>query len=93
MLTVAGLALGFVVALVLAPLLLRGLPPALANYLHLSYTGPVLFFVVIVAALCSLLCGVVPAWHRTQPGWFGALHESGRSGTSGRAGQRARSSS
>jgi putative ABC transport system permease protein len=91
-LTVAGLLLGFVVALVLSPLLLRGLPPALANYLHLSYSGPVLFFVVIVAAVCSLLCGVVPAWHRTQPGWFGALHESGRSGTSGRGGQRARSS-
>ncbi len=90
-LTIAGLALGFLVALAAAPLLLRGLPPNLANYLHLSFTGPVLFFVVIVAAVCSLLCGVVPAWHRTQPGWFGALHESGRSGTAGRAGQRARS--
>ena len=90
-LTIAGLALGFVVALAVAPLLLRGLPPNLAEYLHLSFTGPVLFFIVIVAAVCSLLCGVVPAWHRTQPGWFGALHESGRSGTSGRGGQRARS--
>ena len=90
-LTIAGLALGFVVALALAPLLLRGLPPNLAEYLHLSFTGPVLFFIVIVAAVCSLLCGVVPAWHRTQSGWFGALHESGRSGTSGRGSQRARS--
>ena len=71
-LTVAGLALGFVVAFAVAPLLLRGLPPMLAEYLHLSFTGPVLLFVVIVAAVCSLLCGVVPAWHRTQPGWFGA---------------------
>ena len=90
-LTIVGLLLGFVVAVALAPLLLRGLPPNLAEYLQLSFTGPVLFFIVIVAAVCSLLCGVVPAWHRTQPGWFGALHESGRSGTSGRGGQRARS--
>lgn len=90
-LTVAGLALGFLVALALAPLLLRGLPPALAEHLRLSFAGPVLVFVVVIAVLCSLLCGVVPAWHRTQPGWFNALHESGRSGTSGLTSQRARS--
>ena len=90
-LTVAGLALGFVVALSTAPLLLQGLPPALGEHLHLSFAGPVLLFVVIVAVLCSLLCGVVPAWHRTQPGWYSALHESGRSGTAGRGGQQARS--
>jgi len=90
-LTVAGLVLGFLVALAAAPLLLKGLPPSLGEHLHLSFMGPVLFFVVIVAVACSLLCGVVPAWHRTQPGWYSALHESGRSGTGGRAGQRARS--
>lgn len=91
MLTVAGLVLGFLVALAAAPLLLKGLPPSLAEHLHLSFVGPVLFFVVIVAVVCSLLCGVVPAWHRTQPGWYSALHESGRSGTAGRGGQQARS--
>jgi predicted permease len=91
-LTVAGLVLGFVVAYAVAPLLLRGLPPMLADHLQLSFKGPVLLFVVVIAVLCSLLCGVVPAWHRTQPGWFNALSESGRSGTSGRVSQRARSS-
>ena len=91
-LTVAGLAMGFVVAFAVAPLLLRGLPPMLAEHLHLSFGGPVLLFVVVVAVLCSLLCGVVPAWHRTQPGWFNSLHESGRSGTSSRTSQRTRSS-
>jgi predicted permease len=90
-LTVAGLVLGFLVAFTVAPLLLRGLPPMLAEHLQLSFRGPVLLFVIVVAVLCSLLCGVVPAWHRTQPGWFSALHESGRSGTSGRSSQRARS--
>ena len=83
-LTVAGLVLGFVVAYAVALLLLRGLPPMLADHLQLSFRGPVLLFVVVIAVLCSLLCGVVPAWHRTQPGWFNALSESGRSGTSGR---------
>ncbi len=91
-LTVAGLAMGLVVAFAVAPLLLRGLPPMLAEHLHLSFGGPVLLFVVVVAVLCSLLCGVVPAWHRTQPGWFNSLHESGRSGTSSRTSQRTRSS-
>lgn len=91
-LTAAGLGLGFLVAYTVAPLLLRGLPPMLAEHLQLSFRGPVLVFVVLIAVLCSLLCGVVPAWRRTQPGWFCALHESGRSGTSGRASQRARSS-
>ena len=91
-LTVAGLALGFMVAFVVAPLLLRGLPPMLAEHLHLSFRGPVLLFVVVIAVLCSVLCGVVPAWQRTQPGWFNALSESGRSGTSGHISQRARSS-
>ena len=90
-LTIAGLVLGFLVALAAAPLLLKGLPRSLAEHLHLSFAGPVLFFVVIVAVVCSLLCGVVPAWHRTRPGWYGALHESGRSGTAGRGGQQARS--
>jgi predicted permease len=90
-LTVAGLILGFIVAYAVAPLLLRGLPPMLAEHLQLSFRGPVLLFVVVVAVLCSLLCGVVPSWQRTQPGWFNALSESGRSGTSGRVSQRARS--
>ena len=90
-LTVAGLGFGFLVAYVTAPLLLRGLPPMLADHLQLSFRGPVLLFVILIATLCSLLCGVVPAWHRTQPGWFSALHESGRSGTAGQASHRARS--
>jgi len=90
-LTVTGLALGFLVAYAVAPLLLRGLPPMLAEHLQLTFLGPVLIFVVAIAVLCSLLCGVVPAWHRIQPGWFNALHESGRSGTGSRSSQRARS--
>ena len=91
-LTVAGAALGFVVAMTTAPLLLHYLPDMLGTHIQPSFRGPVLLFVAGVAVLCSLLCGMVPAWQRTQPGWFNALQESGRSGTSGLVHQRARSS-
>ncbi len=75
-----------------APLLVRGLPSILGSQIEPSFRGPVLLFVVAVAVLCSLLCGVVPAWHRTQPGWFNALQESGRTGGASAASTRARSS-
>ena len=91
-LTVIGVALGFAVASLAAPLLVRGLPSILGSQIEPSFHGPVLLFVVAVAVLCSLLCGVVPAWHRTQPGWFNALQESGRTGGASAASTRARSS-
>ncbi len=90
-LTVAGVALGFVVAIATAPLLLHYLPDALGTQIHPSFRGPVFLFVTGIAVLCSLLCGVVPAWQRTQPGWFNALQEGGRSGTGSAVHQRARS--
>src|ERR1019366_7762387 len=91
-LTVAGVALGFVVAKATAPLLLHYLPDMLGTQIQPSFRGPVLLFVTGIAVLCSLLCGLVPAWQRTQPGWFNALQEGGRSGTGSLAHQRARSS-
>jgi ABC-type lipoprotein release transport system permease subunit len=92
LLTVAGITLGFAVALATAPLLLRFLPDALGTQIQPSFHGPVLLFVTGIAVVCSLLCGLVPAWQRTRPGWFNALQEGGRSGTSGLVHQRARSS-
>jgi ABC-type lipoprotein release transport system permease subunit len=91
-LTVAGVALGFVVAKATAPMLLHYLPDMLGTQIQPSFRGPVLLFVTGVAVLCSLLCGLVPAWQRTQPGWFNALQEGGRSGTGSLMHQRARSS-
>jgi predicted permease len=90
-LTVAGIALGFVVAAATAPLLLRYLPDMLSTTIRPSFGGPVLLFVTGIAVVCSLLCGLVGAWQRSQPGWFGALQEGGRSGTSGAVHQRVRS--
>ena len=91
-LTVAGIALGFAVAVVTVPLLLHYLPALLATQIQPSFRGPVLLFVTGIAVVCSLLCGLVPAWQRTQPGWFNALQEGGRSGTGGLVHQRTRSS-
>ena len=64
----------------------------LGTQIQPSFRGPVLLFVTGIAVLCSLLCGLVPAWQRTQPGWFNALQEGGRSGTGSLVHQRARSS-
>ncbi len=90
-LTVAGVALGYAVAALAAPLLVHGLPSILGSQIQAHFGGPVLIFVTVVAVLCSLLCGVVPAWHRTRPGWADALQE-GRSSTGTVVHQRARSS-
>jgi predicted permease len=90
-LTIAGAALGVAVALATAPLLVRYLPQMLGAQIQPSFRGPVLLFVTGIAVLCSLLCGLVPAWQRTQPGRFNALQESGRSGTGSLTHQRARS--
>ena len=92
LLTAVGLGLGFAVASLTAPLLVRGLPSILGSQIEPSFRGPVLLFVVAIAVLCSLLCGVVPAWQRTRPGWFSALQEGGRTGGASSASTRARSS-
>ncbi len=90
-LTVAGLVLGSAVAAIMAPMLLHYLPRMLGAQLEPSFHGPVLLFVAGIAVVCSLLCGVVPAWHRTQPGWFAALQEGSRSGSTSAAHHRLRS--
>ena len=90
-LTLAGVALGFVVAMVTAPVLLRYLPDMLSTHIRPSFRGPVLLFVTGIAVVCSLLCGLVGAWQRSKPGWFNALQEGGRSGTGGAVHQRVRS--
>jgi predicted permease len=89
-LTVGGVAVGFAVAALAAPLLVQGLPSILGSQIKTSFGGPVLIFVTVVAALCSLFCSVVPAWHRTQSDWFEGLQE-GRSGMGSVVRQRARS--
>ena len=91
LLSAAGVAVGFVIASLATPLLIRGLPSILGSHIRPTFSGPVLIFVTAIAVLCSLLCGVIPTWHRSHPGWFNDLQQSGRSGTSGTTSQRTRS--
>ena len=60
-LTVCGLGVGFAIAAITAPALMHSLPSVLGLQLQPSFRGPVLVFVTIIAIVCSLLCGVVPA--------------------------------
>jgi predicted permease len=90
-LTAVGAGLGFAVAAITAPLLVRGLPSILGSQIHASFVGPVLLFVTAIAVVCSILCGVAPGWNRSQPEWFNALQEGGRAGTPGSASHTARS--
>jgi putative ABC transport system permease protein len=53
--------------------------------------GTVLLFLVAIATLCALLCGVAPAWQLIRGNWFQALQEGGRSEASSRGRQRLRS--
>lgn len=91
-LTVLGVVLGFAAAAALAPLLLSSLPRQFSLPINPTLHGPVFVFVLVVAVLCSVFCGVIAAWRRTNAGWFNALQESGRSGGASASSQRARSS-
>ncbi len=91
-LTFGGVVLGFVIAALAAPLLVRGLPSVLGSQIQVSFGGPVLIFVTAVAIVCSVLCGVAPSWQLARSARFEALQEGGRSGTSGVVHQRTRSS-
>jgi len=92
LLTAFGAILGLAVAVIVSPILMHSIPRMLSAHIEPAFRGPVLAFVVLVTVLCSLFCGVVPAWHRTKPGWFNALQEGGRTGTTSAGNQRARSS-
>lgn len=91
LLTIFGAILGLVAAVVIAPALMHSIPRMLSAHIEPTFGGPVLLFLVLIAVLCSLLCGVAPAWHRTKPGWFSALQEGSRTGTTSAGRQRARS--
>lgn len=91
-LTILGVVLGFAAAAVIAPILLSSLPRQFSLQMNPALHGPVFVFVLVVAVLCSVFCGLIAAWRRTNSGWFNALQEGGRSGSAGAGGQCARSS-
>jgi predicted permease len=90
-LSVAGAALGFLLAESLIPLLLLLAPANLMLNISVQMGEPVLLFAVALATLCALLCGIAPAWQLIHGNWFQALQEGGRSEASSRGRQRLRS--
>ena len=90
-LSIAGAALGLVLAAGLIPLLVLLAPAGLMLNISVHMGRPVLLFLVAVGSLCALLCGLAPAWRLTRGNWFQALQEGGRSELSGRGRQRIRS--
>src|SRR5262249_28887908 len=75
----------------LIPLLLLIAPADLKLNLLAQLDRTVLLFLVVLATLCALLCGVAPAWQLTRGNWFRALQAGGRSDASSRGRQRLRS--
>jgi predicted permease len=90
-LSLGGTVLGLVLAKSLIPLLLLLAPADLTRNIVVPMGGTVLLFLVVLATLCALLCGVAPAWQLTRGNWFQALQEGGRSDASSRGRQRLRS--
>ncbi|HUK46029.1 MAG TPA: ABC transporter permease [Terriglobales bacterium] len=90
-LSIAGAALGLMLARILIPLLLLLAPPDVMLNLAVHIGKPVLLLLVALATLCALLCGVAPAWQLARGNWFHALQEGGRSDASSRGRQRLRS--
>jgi predicted permease len=89
-LSIVGTAFGLFLAWALVPLLLMLAPASLMLNISVHIGREVLLFVVALATLCALLCGITPTWRLARSRWFQALQEGGRTETAGR-GQRIRS--
>ena len=90
-LSVAGVALGLMLATFGIPLLLALAPEALTGNVTAHISGSVLSFVAVIGAVCAILCGTAPSWHMTHLHWFQALQEGGRSDSASPGRQKVRS--
>jgi predicted permease len=90
-LTVLGTIAGLLLAQFVAPALLRFAPTALAKNVTVHFSTPVMLWVAGTALLCTVLCGLGPAWSQTRIRSLAALKDGGRSSTSGGTSQRLRS--
>ncbi len=90
LLALTGAAAGLVFAMWALKLLLRLAPGELPRVSASGLSLPVLAFTAAVAALTSLLFGLVPAFHATRAGLASSLNEGGRSGTESRGHTRLR---
>jgi predicted permease len=77
----AGAALGFLVAWVGVPLVLRQAPPEIPRLAEVGVDGAVLAFTAALAVLSTALFGAPPALRFTRPDVLGALKQGGRGST------------
>ena len=90
-LSLAGVAVGVLLASFLIPALMFFAPTALMQNIQTRLDGSLVLFAVIVGVVSALVCSVAPSWHATHSHWFQALQEGGRSETSSRSRQLVRS--
>jgi putative ABC transport system permease protein len=89
-LALAGGVLGLLLAMLLMPVIVAAAPAEIARSGGLHVDVPILVFTVAVSIASGLLFGCAPALHAMQQHLISAVNETGRSGGSGRMGQRIR---
>jgi putative ABC transport system permease protein len=94
LLSVAGAALGLLIAKWGMNLMKAGMPPEIARYIlgwkDIQLDGRVLGFTLAAALLSGILAGLAPAWQCSRPNLTDALKEGGRGGSTGTARHRLR---
>jgi putative ABC transport system permease protein len=94
LLSVAGAALGLLIARWGMALMKAGMPPEIARYImgwqDIQLDTRVLGFTLAAAVLSGILAGLAPAWQCSRPNLSDALKEGGRGGSTGSARHRLR---
>lgn len=90
-LAVIGTVVGFVLAHVMLQTVLAYAPIDLPRMDEVRLDGRIFVFMALLAALTSLACGLLPAWHFAKADPQDAMKSVSRTATSGRAASRLRS--
>jgi putative ABC transport system permease protein len=87
LLSVAGAALGLLVAYWGMNAIKGGMPPEIERFIlgwkDIQLNGRALLFTLVAALLTGILAGLAPAWQCSRPNLTGALKEGGRGGSTG----------
>jgi putative ABC transport system permease protein len=91
LLSLAGAALGVLIAYFGVQAIRAWLPPGLPRVASIGLDMRVLLAATVAATVCGILFGMVPALQSSRPDLTSALKDSGRSSTAGAGSQRLRS--
>ena len=88
LLSIAGAALGLLIAWWGLGMMRAGMPPEIQRYIlgwnEIQLDGRTLLFTLMAAVLSGVLAGLAPAWQCSRPNLTDALKEGGRGGHVGR---------